>query len=198
MYDSDVPSIMTKAETNGEKQVILTFDDGPSRVLPQILDILKAEKVPAIFFWQSRLLYPQREWKRVFDEGHQIGTHSTKHVNLTQLSYEKQYYDIKNSVDKMERTIGKKVTLFRPPFGQFNDDTLAVAKELQLQVVMWRLSSFDWELANNPQQIIEYIVDHLEDGAIILLHELRQTVSVLPQLIQAIREKGYGFGTLEK
>lgn len=189
---------MIKAETNGEKQVILTFDDGPSRVLPQILDILKAEKVPAIFFWQSRLLYPQREWKRVLDEGHQIGTHSSKHVNLAQLSYEKQHRDIKNSVDKIERTIGKKVTLFRPPFGQFSDDTLAVAEELQLQVVMWRLSSFDWELADNPQQIIDYIVDHLEDGAIILLHELRQTVSVLPKLIQRIREKGYGLGTLEK
>jgi peptidoglycan/xylan/chitin deacetylase (PgdA/CDA1 family) len=157
---------------------------------------LASEKVPAAFFWSARLVHSKRPWKRVMDEGHQIGTHSTKHVNLTRLSYNGQYADIASSVKKLEKITGKKITFFRPPFGQYNEDTLAVARSLELIPVMWRVSSMDWELKDNPRQIIENVVDHLEDGAIILLHELPQTLEVLPELIHRIRAKGFEFKNL--
>lgn len=191
MYGSSNPDILTSVP--GEKSVILTFDDGPSRVLPQILDVLNQENVPAAFFWQTRLLHPERPWKRVVEEGHQIGTHTVKHSNLVNLPFEKQYKDIKNSIDKIEQVTGAEVTYFRPPFGQFNVDTLRAAKELNVKPVMWRLASMDWELQNNPQQVVCTVRDNLEDGAIILLHELQHTADILPELIQAIRAEGYSF-----
>ncbi|MFC4322361.1 polysaccharide deacetylase family protein [Litchfieldia salsa] len=178
---------------DGQKKVYLTIDDGPSKVLPQILDILKDENVPAIFFWQSRLIYDERPWKRVLDEGHLIGTHSTKHKNLVKLSYAEQYHDIDQSVKKLEQVIGTKVKYFRPPYGQYNQDTIDVANKLQLTTVMWRIASMDWEHKKDPQQIISHVINHLEDGAIILIHELSQTLEILPQLIKEVKDKGYSF-----
>lgn len=196
MYDSKDPSVLTSIEAHPQKSVVLTFDDGPSSVLEPILDVLKEEKVPATFFWQSRLLYESRPWKRVLEEGHQIGTHSTKHVNLTNLSYEEQYKDLSQSVTKFETITGNKIVYFRPPFGQYNADTLSAAKALNLVPVMWRISSMDWELKNNPKQITSYVVENLEDGAIILLHELHQTLEALPTLIKTIKSMGYTFNNL--
>jgi peptidoglycan/xylan/chitin deacetylase (PgdA/CDA1 family) len=196
VYDSNDKNVVTMVDTHSERSVFLTFDDGPSRHLPEILNVLKKENVPAAFFWQSRLLYPARPWNRVLADGHQIGTHSTKHVNLTKLSYAEQYQDLSHSVTRIENIIGKKVTLFRPPFGQYNSDTIKAANELNLVPVIWRVSSMDWELKKDPDKIIKNVVAHLEDGAIILLHELEQTLAILPDLIREIKVRGYQLGSL--
>ncbi|UOR10831.1 polysaccharide deacetylase family protein [Halobacillus amylolyticus] len=198
MYDSNDSDVVTTVQSKAEKSVVLTFDDGPSKVLTQILDVLKAENVPAVFFWQSRLLYPKRPWNRVLGEGHIIGSHTTKHSNLTKLSYEEQYKEIQNSITKIERITGNKIKYFRPPFGQYNADTIKAVKQLNGIPVMWRIASIDWELKEDPQQIITNVADNLEDGAVILLHELKQTLEVLPELIKAIRDKGYSFTLLEE
>lgn len=110
--------------------------------------------------------------------------------------YEKQYQDIRNSVIKIETITGNQIKYFRPPFGQFNNDTIKIAKELNLTPVLWRIASMDWELKNNPEQILLNVVENLEDGAIILLHELTQTLEILPPLIKVIKEKGYAFRLL--
>ncbi|MCT2536008.1 polysaccharide deacetylase family protein [Aquibacillus koreensis] len=197
MYDSTDTKVITRITPKQTKTVVLTFDDGPSKVLPGILAILKQEKVPAVFFWQTRLLYKQRPWKSVLEDGHVIGTHTISHPNLQKLSLEQQYRQLARSVAKIETITGQKVTFFRPPFGQYNQDTIRAAEKLNLQTVMWRVASIDWELKCNTEQIIDNVVDHLEDGAIILLHELQQTVEALPSLIQKIRDKGYGFSLLK-
>lgn len=197
MYVSNDPDIKLFNKGHASKKtVVLTFDDGPGRVLPEILDILKKENVPAVFFWQSRLLYPERPWKRVIEEGHQIGTHSSKHSNYVNLSPHEQIQDLSSSKTKIESIIGQEVKLFRPPFGQYNEHTIAAAKQLGLSTIMWRISAMDWELKEQPEQIIANVIENLEEGAIILLHELTQTVEALPALIAEIRNKGYEFSLL--
>jgi peptidoglycan/xylan/chitin deacetylase (PgdA/CDA1 family) len=197
VYVSNDPDItLFNAGHPSKKTVTLTFDDGPARVLPELLDILKKEKVPAVFFWQSRLLYHGRPWKRVLEEGHQIGTHSSKHSNFVKLTPAEQFRDIRGSKLKIESITGREVKLFRPPFGQYNEPTIAAAKELGLSTILWRISSMDWELKEEPEQIITNVIENLEDGAIILLHELTQTVEALPGLIAGIRDKGYEFSLL--
>lgn len=198
MYDSTNPQIITLNQIHSDKSVVLSFDDGPSKVLPQILDILKEENVQAMFFWQSRLLYPSRPWQRLVDEGHILGTHSMKHRNLVELSYEEQYEDIRNSVAHIEKITGNPLVYFRPPYGRYDRNTLKAAKALNLTTVLWRIASMDWELKEDPDQIVRYVTENLEDGAIILLHELEQTVAILPQLIKAIKEQGYSFSLLKE
>lgn len=198
MYDSHDENVITKVVPSSTKRIVLTFDDGPSKLLPAILDVLADKDVPAVFFWETRLLYPSRPWKRVLQEGHLIGTHSSKHVNMAKLSYEEQHTALKNSIQKINAITGNEVTYFRPPFGQYNQMTIKAAKQLGLTSVLWRISSFDWELKNDPEQIIENVCNHLEDGAIVLLHETKQTLSVLPTLIDEIRKQGYTFSLLDE
>jgi peptidoglycan/xylan/chitin deacetylase (PgdA/CDA1 family) len=184
------------ASDEAAPSVILSFDDGPGRYTDEFLNILKQYGIPAVFFWQTRLLNPGRPWQRTINEGHVIGSHTVKHPDLRKLSYDEQFHEIELSKKQIESMTGKPVRYFRPPFGQYNEDTMLVLEQLQLTPVMWRISSFDWELKHNPEQIVRNVVSHLEPGAIILLHEMDQTLHVLPQLIENILKKGYNFTKL--
>ncbi len=176
-----------------QKEVMLTFDDGPSRKLHPLLDVLKEKEVPAVFFWQSRLLYKQRPWKRVIQEGHVIASHAHNHKNLTTLPKSEQYKQIKTSVDKIRKITGDNVHYFRPPYGQYNEETMDILKELGLLPVMWQIAACDWENKHTPERIVANVVGHCRPGSIILLHELEQTLTVLPQLIDTIRREGFEF-----
>lgn len=179
-----------------QKSVVITFDDGPGRYLPGILDILKSESVPAVFFWQTRLLHPERPWKRLLAEGHRIGSHSCKHPDLRRMEFQEQYNELFYSKQKIENITGQAVRYFRPPFGQYDSCTLKALTALNMIPVMWSTASLDWELKDRPEQIVSNVVSHLEAGAIILLHELPQTLLILSELIQQIRSQGYTFTIL--
>jgi peptidoglycan/xylan/chitin deacetylase (PgdA/CDA1 family) len=178
---------------SARKTVVLTIDDGPSKLLNTILDILQSKNVQVVFFWQARLLYKDRPWRRVLSEGHKIGSHAYNHKNLTSLTVEQQFRLIKNGIAKMEEVTGEKIQYFRPPYGQYNEDTMSILKELNLIPVMWEISSYDWENKMNREKIVTNVVDNIKDGSIILLHELEQTVAVLPEIIDKVREKGFDF-----
>lgn len=196
MYDWNNKEIWTNQQNwdrQQSKSLILTFDDGPSSVLIPLLDILKKHDVKAMFFWQSRLLYKNRPWKRVLNEGHMIGGHSLRHRDLTRLSCYEQEHDIHNNIKHIERLTGQKVKYFRPPYGQFNEDTLHVLKKLEVVPFLWEVAGLDWELKHNPNQIVHNVVNHADHGSIILLHELKQTVMILDDLIDELKREGYEF-----
>ncbi|UTR10515.1 polysaccharide deacetylase family protein [Evansella sp. LMS18] len=199
MYDTADDNVITELkrdEVSTGKKVMLTFDDGPGKVLPDILDILKKEDAKAMFFWQSRLLHQKRPWKRVLEEGHVIGSHTRGHPNLAALNEEEQFRELLYSKMKIEKVTGESVKYFRPPFGQYNEHTVTAAKRLGMEIVMWKIASLDWELKEEPGKIIGYVQDNLQDRAIILLHELEQTVKILPDLIRTIKEEGYEISLL--
>ncbi|WP_082393804.1 polysaccharide deacetylase family protein [Bacillus sp. JCM 19034] len=194
--DRRILTNITKGNNSKRREVVLTFDDGPSKYLELFLDVLKEEEVRAHFFWEARLLHHKRPWKRVLEEGHQIGTHGHRHYNLTKFTLDRQIVELKKSIKAIEQITSNKVHYFRPPFGQYNEDTIKAAQNLGLQTVLWEIASLDWELKEKPSQIIDNVVDYLQDGAIILLHELQQTLEVLPDLIKEIKKAGYSFRTL--
>jgi peptidoglycan/xylan/chitin deacetylase (PgdA/CDA1 family) len=175
------------------KSLILTFDDGPSSVLLPILDLLKKHEVKAMFFWQSRLLYKNRPWKRVLDEGHMIGGHSLRHRDLTRLNRDEQFHDISSNKKHIENLTGQNMKYFRTPFGQFNEDTLQVLKQLDAVPFLWEVAGLDWEHKHKPYHIVHNIVNHAKDGSVILLHELRQTVEILDVLLNELKYEGYEF-----
>jgi peptidoglycan/xylan/chitin deacetylase (PgdA/CDA1 family) len=196
VYNSSEENVIRDLTQYNKKGILLTFDDGPSKYSDRILDVLAEEEVPALFFWQSRLLHHKRPWQRVLQDGHKIGTHSHCHRNLVKLDFEQQMNEIKKSKKLIEKITGQSVRYFRPPFGQFNHDTLEVVSKLGLELVMWNISSFDWNLKHDCNQITKNITEHVQDGSIILLHELKQTLDILPILIKQLKEKGCQFSTL--
>ncbi|WP_176720471.1 polysaccharide deacetylase family protein [Desulfuribacillus stibiiarsenatis] len=178
------------------KHVLLTFDDGPSRQLIPILNILKEKRVRAMFFWNTKLLYKERPWQRVIREGHIIATHCHSHKKLDNLTKEQQYKQIKTSITILEDITRIKVKYFRPPYGRFNEDTMVILRDLNVLPVMWDISSCDWINKEAPENIICNVISHISDGSIILLHELKQTVTILPRLIDEIRKQGFHFTLL--
>lgn len=192
---SDPPRPIHGVATAGAKEVVLTFDDGPSIYTAELLRILADEKVPAAFFWIAKgNQFPLAS--EVVRQGHQLGSHSVTHARLPGMARAGQEAEIAHSKAVLEAFSGAPVKLFRPPYGAYDQETLRIAQEQQLATVLWNVDSRDWDLADKPQQIIQNVLAQVKPGSIILLHERKQTTAVLPQLIQALRDAGYGFRLL--
>ncbi|MDV2686177.1 polysaccharide deacetylase family protein [Alkalihalophilus lindianensis] len=101
-----------------------------------------------MFFFQTRLLHHKRPLDRLLEEGHVIGAHTHRHPNLSTLQAIDQRREIETSKRQIEKITGQTVKYFRPPFGQFNEDTLNVRSDLKL--VMWDVASFDWLFKERP------------------------------------------------
>lgn len=187
MYDWQDDRVIIR---NEKPETLLTFDDGPTEYLPELLSILKKKNVQGLFFWQSSLLKEEVPWRRVLDEGHLIGSHAHSHPKLPDLSYEEQHEEIGNSKRQLERMTGREIRYFRPPYGLYNEDTMKIAKELNLEVVLWQVASWDWQHKTNEHQIVGNVRKYTQSGDVILLHELPQTMKVLPEVILTLREKG--------
>jgi peptidoglycan/xylan/chitin deacetylase (PgdA/CDA1 family) len=190
LYDWQDDRVIVRHE---KPKVLLTFDDGPTEYLPEILSILKAENVQGLFFWQSQRLNENVPWQRLFRDGHFIGSHAHSHPMLTKLSYEEQFEEMKKSKAGLKRLTGQTVKWFRPPYGLYNEDTMKVAGVLDLEIVLWQVASWDWKHETDCHQIVENVAEYTKPGDIVLLHELPQTVKILTILIRTLRKQGLLF-----
>jgi peptidoglycan/xylan/chitin deacetylase (PgdA/CDA1 family) len=155
------------------------------------VDILNKENVQGLFFWQTNLVNDIEPYEYFMETGHQLGSHAHSHRILTELSFEEQYAEIMNSKVKLEDKIGRSIHWFRPPYGLYNEDTMLILNQLQMKMILWQIASWDWMHQQDEEKIIENVLNNVSPGDIVLLHELPQTVKILPKLIQGIREKGY-------
>ena len=155
---------------------------------------MNKEDVQGLFFWQSSLIESSNPvWESVLKDGHVIGSHAHSHPELPKLSIEEQRIELSQSKTILESVIGEKVNLFRPPFGLYNEDTVTLANELGLQIVLWQVASWDWMHEKDPDMILHNVETYTNPGDLILLHELQQTVHILPELIRRLKAKGYEF-----
>ncbi len=186
----------------GEHQVALTFDDGPDPTwTPKILDILKAKGVPATFFilGQQAENYPGIV-RRVVAEGHEIGSHTYTHVNLSLCDDERVRIEL-NATQRLLQTItGRSTTLFRPPYeadsrpNQISEITpLLIAQDLDYLPVMESIDTEDYTLPG-ADVIFQRVKQQRRNGSIILMHDAggdrSQTVEALPKIIDYLRARG--------
>lgn len=188
--------------------VYLTFDDGPSRLTSDILDILKEENVPATFFVLGihGERYPET-LRRIVKEGHAIGNHTYDH------RYEELYSDFASFFAQVQRTdeiiyetTGMKTTLFRPPGGSYSnmDDYYMEYMNLAGFITYdWHVDSGDARRRGVPaSEIVEKATKvKLEHQMIVLMHDSvghEETVKALPEIIQFYRDQGYEFAVLDR
>ncbi|KAL9124288.1 MAG: hypothetical protein Q9217_006367 [Psora testacea] len=182
--------------------VALTFDDGPYIYTSQVLDILRAaNNVPATFFvngnnWQSILTDEnQRLIRRMIDEGHQIGSHTWAHPDLTTLDRDGIISQMTLLEDALIQIIGRYPSYMRPPYFATNDLVLRTMGELGYHVVNADIDTLDW--ANNSPDLIQTSVQRFRDGlnaggSIALSHDVHQwTANTLVQaMIDEVRNRG--------
>lgn len=181
--------------------IALTFDDGPDiKYTPQILNILKKNRVKATFFLVGKKVeeYPEVAYQ-IVQEGHTVGNHTYSHTNLL-LDRKKT---IEEEIERCENVIKKNCgvipSLFRPPYGFRTPLVYEVAEEKGYMIILWSISSRDWA-SPGKERIIDRVVKKSKNGAIILLHDSggnrQQTVEALPEIIKKLKNKNYNFVTI--
>lgn len=187
------------------KVVYLTFDDGPSTLTGQFLDVLKEQEVKATFFMIGKNLQNagfQENVKRAIKEGHYIGGHSMTHDSKKLYTDGQFVPEMKEALALIRNITGTNPTLVRPPYGSapgLNDQRIRdQIVKAGIKVWDWTIDSHDWELKDNPNQIVENIKKGTTDDVeVILVHEKPQTLQALPEIIKFYKEKGYEFGVYQ-
>ena len=129
------------------REIALTYDDGPNpAATPALLDVLASHHVHATFFLIGKYVRQQPELTRqIAAAGHTVGNHTLTHPKLTFQSPERIELELSATNRLIEDTIGRSVTLFRPPHGARRPLVLRVARELGMATVMWNCIVGDWK-----------------------------------------------------
>ncbi len=193
------------------KKIALSFDDGPDpRWTPKILDILKEKNAPGVFFVIGDEANRRPDiLQREYAEGHEIGNHTFTHPKFDEISHTQIRWELNLTQRLIESTLGVKSILFRPPYGidhqpEYAEEVaqLPLAQDMGYLIVGQRIDPDDWSMPDgkNPlpaKDIVASVLRQADKGNIILLHdgggERAQTVAALPQIIDALRAKGYQF-----
>lgn len=177
-----------------EKKIAISFDDGPDPVYTSpILDILKAQQVPAVFFCIGHKLSNNAVLvKRAQEEGHVLGNHSFSHAALFDLySARRMQTELQNVNTALSSIIGRKPRYFRPPYGVTNPNLARAVRKTAMKTIGWNIRSMD-TTAKDEDMLLEKVLRSLKPGAILLFHDtLPITAKILPQLIETARELGY-------
>ncbi|MEU6892860.1 polysaccharide deacetylase family protein [Streptomyces sp. NPDC046557] len=184
----------------GDKVVFLTFDDGAEKD-PQFLKMAADLKLPISMFLTDNVAssdYGHFQTLRDNGSGSTINNHTLTHPNLRTLGFAAQKKEICGQQERLEKRFGTKPTRFRPPFGNYNDDTLRAASECGIsQVLLWRVS-----MQITGFQYAEGSA--LRPGDIILAHfrgpaELKgeTETQMTTHMLQRIQEQGFKVARLE-
>lgn len=176
-----------------KKQVAISFDAAwGNEQTETLLEILDKYKVKSTFFlvgdWVEK--YPESV-KKIADKGHDVGNHSDTHPHMTQMTTSQMAGEIQACNEKIKKITGKTPTLFRAPYGDYNNDVVKSVNGCNMYCVQWDVDSLDWK-DPTPEQITQNVLKKLKNGSIVLLHNgAKNTPQALPMLIEAIQEKGY-------
>lgn len=185
-----------------KKNILLTFDQGyENGYTAQILDTLKEKKVKAVFFLLQDYAERNPELvQRMIDEGHIVGNHSVSHYSMPDLSAEECRQEIEGLQEYMKQNFGVTMKLFRPPMGEFSEQSLSVTKDCGLSTMLWSFAYADWDVnaQPDPAQAKEKLIGAAHEGAVYLLHSVSQTnAEVLDEVIDGIRAEGFEFEKLK-
>ncbi|TXK81967.1 polysaccharide deacetylase family protein [Paenibacillus sp. N3.4] len=164
--------------------------------LPSILETLRKENVHATFFFDGSWLKKNIEMaKKIQDEGHELSNHAYSHKDMRTINRGKAVEEISKTEDLLKQQLGVTNTLFAPPSGYFNQETIQVAAEHKLKTVLWTFDTIDWK---NPGagRILQRLSTSVEPGSLILMHPTSSSSEALNGMIRMIKNKGLTIGTV--
>jgi peptidoglycan/xylan/chitin deacetylase (PgdA/CDA1 family) len=183
-----------------KKMIALTFDDGPHAVFTlKLLNILKATHTPATFFLVGKQVdkFPTLVQLELL-EGHEIGNHTYDHVELTQIPPQLIGFELDECDRAIKRATGALPRFFRPPGGDYDDNVIKEASRRKYIIALWTDDPADYAKPG-ADVVLQRCLDHLDNGAVILLHDgIPETISILPALIAEARKRGYEFVTMSE
>ncbi len=177
-----------------KNSISLTFDDGPdAQVTPMILEILKKHQVKATFFViGSKAEQLPDLIKQIDKEGHLLGSHSYSHHFFFDLFLSRTMQaEMIRTENFIYSCIGKRMKLFRPPYGVTNPPLAKAVRRLQYWAVGWSLKSDD-TVIKDEHALVNRVTSRVQNGDIILFHDNKPwNVRALDEVIFSLKEKNY-------
>jgi peptidoglycan/xylan/chitin deacetylase (PgdA/CDA1 family) len=189
--------------SNRRREVAITFDDGPGSATKQVLHILHRYNVHATFFQVGRMVrsFPLLAREEEAD-GNAIGTHTNNHPRLNGMPLPFQLRETDPANEEIPGYAPNFMHLFRPPYGGFDQKTLAIMRQRHTLIVLWSVNPFDY-LQPGVKTIVKRVVKGAFPGAIILLHDAggftrAETVRALPAIIKGLHHRRFKLVTVPR
>ncbi|MBR4910416.1 MAG: polysaccharide deacetylase family protein [Clostridia bacterium] len=179
-----------------EKKIAISFDAAwGNDDTGTLIEILKEYNVPATFFvvgaWVDK--YPESV-KELAEAGHRVQNHSNTHPYMTQLSKAKMIDEITVCNEKIKAITGISPTLFRPPYGDYDNSVVEAVEGLGMFPIQWSVDSLDWKDNATAESIYKRVTSKVKNGSIVLFHnDAEHTPEALPNILKALKEQGYEF-----
>ena len=178
-----------------EKKIAISFDCAWGvDYTEKLLDIMSKNDIRCTFFavqfWVEK--YPAYV-KKIVEAGHEMGTHSRTHPYMSTLTKAQIQDELTTSSQAIEKLTNKKVTLFRPPYGDYNNTLIDTCKEMGLYPIQWDVDSLDWKNLS-ATEIAMRIINGAKNGSIILCHNNGlHTAEALPLIFSTLKNRGFTF-----
>ncbi|MFI8492747.1 polysaccharide deacetylase family protein [Peribacillus butanolivorans] len=192
--------LTAKVDTN-QKVVALTFDDGPSKNVNQILPLLDKYNVKATFFLIGNEIerYPE-EAKKIVEAGHQIGNHTYSHKRMVfkSSSYIKEEIE---KTDKLIQNFGYKGEIdVRPPNGKKLVGLPYYLNKNDRDTITWNIEPDSYYTSASDK--VNYVKDHIKPGSIILMHPMYddtgKELQAIEGVLKLLSNEGYTFVTVNE
>lgn len=196
-------------DTNYNKTVYLTFDDGPTYIITdKLLDVLKENNVKATFFVVGKEIEGKENiLRRIYNEGHGIGLHTYSHNFKTIYSNEETFIDeMKKVRDKIKEVVNISPSIIRFPGGsskRLTENLLSELHKESFKIYDWNVDTFDGANPNLPTNKLVQNAKKYKDSysrLIVLLHcnfNNKNTVNALPHIIRYYKDLGYEFKVID-
>lgn len=188
------------------KVIYLTFDEGyENGYTGKILDILKANSVPAAFFVTRPYITKNPDLiKRMVEEGHIVGNHTSNHPSMPDKTGDPEAFKKEFTVveDLYKELTGKDMPkFFRPPMGEYSEKSLAMTQQLGYKSIFWSFAHRDWLVDDQPDVNTTYtrVMNGVHNGEIMLLHAVsKSNTEALDSILKDLKAQGYRFASLEE
>lgn len=194
-YGYSVKKLPIYSVQTEEKKIAISFDCAWGvDYTDELLSVMEKENVKCTFFavefWTKK--YPEYV-KKIDEKGHEIGTHSATHPYMSKLSEKEIRKELTSSCSAISDVTGKKVEVFRPPYGDYDDLLIDTATDLGLFVIQWSVDSLDWKDLSK-EEIEQRVIKRVKNGSIVLFHNQgKNTAKALPTIIKELKNQGYEF-----
>ena len=196
VYYGNTPRLVPIYSVEKEEKIVsISFDCAwGTEHTDEILNALKVSEVRATWFmvefWAEK--YPEYV-KKIDKAGHEIGTHSSTHSYMSKQNAEEIKLELTSSSEAIEKITEKKVELFRPPYGDYDDELIKTASELGYYTIQWDVDSLDWKDLS-ASDIAMRVINGVKNGSIILMHNNGlHTAEAVPVILETLKNRGYSF-----
>lgn len=185
------------ADGTAEDLLLLTIDDGPRPdTTPDLLELLEAHDVPALFFINGEPAATHPELiHAILEDGHAIGNHTWSHANLAELPADSARHEIVAVNEWLQEEADHTPTYFRPPYGVSSPAVDSVVRAEEMEPMGWSAESYDWlyedesdTMREDAEAIAERTLESLTNGNILLIHDRPVAVEALEIILNALAE----------